>query len=304
MKHQLTRHAVKMLSPLMLCGLFVSAVAETERLSFENPEDVISINRKVGCSTVDGEPITYYWNGYAFSRVTGEPDRTLFRVEGMNVRACKTHEHPEYGIGYRQVSREIMLYLDPETNEVLSQWENPWTGETVDVLHVANDPVNMRAPSFANGPTGPARFRGHIEGDVFWSNITIPLWYSNPLAGAYQAQVGGTYHATEMFNFFGRVDDLTDPTNTTADIQIGWARVADWLPWMRMQGRPGVIYFHAAGTKLASWDDLPEVLKQEIDRHYPEYREAPPLDDARPNVTSWTYYRDVVEGRIEAPRRD
>jgi hypothetical protein len=284
--------------------LAASAAAEVERLNFDKPEDVVTMNRKIGCSTVDGEPITYYWNGYAFSRMRGEPDRRLFRVEGMNVRACSTVSHPEFGEGYRQVSREILLYLDPETNEILSTWDNPWTGETVNVLHVANDPVNMRNPSFPNGPSGPARFRGHVEGNVYWQTITVPLWYSNPLAGDFQSEVGGVYHATEMFNFIGDVASLTDPETTTADVQVGWVRQSDWLPWMKMSGRDGMIYFHTAGTKLASWDDLPQFFIDEIDRHYPEYREPPPLDDDRPNVTSWIYYRDVAAGRVEPPQRD
>lgn len=296
----------KMMLVMFLLALTGSAPAaeESGRLGFDNPDDVVTMNRKIGCSTVDGEPVVFYWHGDAYSRIRGERDRHLFRVEGMNIRACDTREHPEYGTGYRQVSREIMLYLDPDSGEVLSTWDNPWTGETVDVLHVANDPVNMRSPSFPNGPDGPAKFRGHVQGNVFWQNITIPLWYSNPLGGEFQAEIGGKYHATEMFNFFGRTEDLTDPETTTADVQVGWARLADWLPWMRMHGRDGLIYFHAAGSKLDSFDELPDVLIEEIDRHYPEYREPPPLDDDRSNVTSWSYFRDVMNGEVKAPDRD
>ncbi len=298
------RQALRIWLAAWLCGgLLAAAQAEPERLSFANPEDVIVMNRKIACSTVDGEPITYYWNGYAYSRMRGEPDRRLFRVEGMNVRACVTLSHPEYGTGYRMVSREILLYLDPDTREILATWDNPWTGETVEVLHVANDPVNMRNPSFPYGPNGPAQFRGHVEGEVYWQTVTVPLWYSNPLAGEFQAEAGGVYHATEMFNFIGHVASLTDPTTTTADVQVGWVRQSDWLPWMKMSGREGLIYFHTAGTKIARWDDLPQFFIDEIDRHYPDYREPPPLDDVRPNVTSWIYYRDVKAGRIEAPVR-
>ena len=294
-----------------LAGMSVAAAAlsaahaqDAEPLSFDDPDDVIAMNRKIACSTVDGEPITFYWNGYAYSRRQGEADRRLFRVEGMNVRACVEVEHPEYGTGYRLVSRELLLYLDPETNEILSTWDNPWTGETVDVLHVANDPVNSRAPSFPNGPRGPARFRGEIQGDDFWQTTTVPLFYPNPLGGDYEAEIGGTYHATEMFNFFGSVENLTDPETTTADAEVGWVRMSDWLPWMKMQGREGVIYFHTAGTKLESWDALPEFFKEEIAEHYPEYDQPPPLDDDRENVTSWIYYRDVMTGEVDAPERD
>lgn len=296
---------MKTLIAALGAGVFaVSAAAAQDPLSFDDPADVVEMNRKIACSTVDGEPVTFYWHGYAFSRRMGEPDRRLFRVEGMNVRTCGTVEHPEYGTGYRMVSRELLLYLDPETNEILSSWDNPWTGETVDVLHVANDPVNSRAPSFPNGPAGPATFRGSIQGDDFWQTATVPLWYPNPLASEFEAEIGGTYHATEMFNFFGNVSNLTDPDETTADVEVGWVRMSDWLPWMQMNGREGVIYFHTAGTKLESWDALPDFFKAEIAAHYPEYDSPPPVDDDRANVTSWTYYRDVARGEVEAPVRN
>ena len=81
-----------------------------------------------------------------------------FRVVGMNVRQCVTLDDPEKGEGYRMVSREIMLYLDPQSGEILRDWENPWTGEMVKVLHVANDPVNGR-PAF---PRGQKRERTEI----------------------------------------------------------------------------------------------------------------------------------------------
>lgn len=292
-----------LIAALGVSAVTAAAACAQERLSFDNPDDVITMNRKIGCSTVDGEPITFYWNGYAFSRRAGEPDRRLFRVEGMNVRACVTVEHPEYGTGYRLVSREILLYLDPETNEILSTWDNPWTGETVDVLHVANDPVNSRG-SFPNGPNGPAQWRGASMGNDFWQTTTVPLFYSNPLAGEFQDETGAVYHATEMFNFFGNVDDLTDPDTTTADVEVGWVRMSDWLPWMKMRGRDGLIYFHTAGTKLDSWDELPDFFQAEIARHYPEYTDPPSLDDDRPNVTSWTYYRDIAAGVVTPPARN
>ena len=55
-----------------------------------------------------------------------------------------------------------------------------------------------------------------------------------------------------------------------------------------MGDRDGVVIFHTAGLRLDSWDDLPDVMKNEIRDNYPTYVTAPPLDDARPNETSWT----------------
>jgi len=284
-------------------SLAAAATVNAGQLDTSDPEDVLTINRKIQCSTVDGEPITYWWHGDAYSRRQGERDRKLFLVEGMNVRACSTVEDPERGKGYKLVSREILLYKDAETGEPLAKWENPWTGETVDVLHVANDPVNFSSHVIGRGGQ-PISFRATIKGDRWWQTNTFPLFYPNPLAGDYQKEIGGTYHATEMFNFMGDVESLLDDELTTAEVQVGWVRMSDWLPWMMMGGREGVIYMHTAGRKLDSWDDMSDTMKQEIAEHYPEWTSPPPLDDDRRNETSWEYYKSISTGEKQAPERD
>ena len=79
--------------------------------------------------------------------------------------------------------------------------------------------------------------------------------------------------------------------------------MSDWLPWMKMGGREGVIYMHTAGRRLGGFNELPELLKTEIKTHYPEYSSPPPLDDARANMTSWKYYDAVKKGEAKAPKR-
>jgi len=232
----------------------------------------------------------------------GERDKHMFNVEGMNIRQCTSVSDPERGAGFKLVSREILLYKDPKTNEILKTWDNPWTGEEVEVMHVANDPVNFT--SYETGRDGkPAKFSGHFLGDGWHQTNTVPLFYPNPLASEFQSEIGGIYHATEMFNFFGDTDDLLDGSKNTAKVAVSWERMSDWLPWMKMAGRDGVIYMHTAGRKVASWDAMPDTMKNEIRSHYPEYVSAPPADDARKNVTSWEYYKSVKHGEVELPKR-
>ena len=256
--------------------------------------DSVQAYRRIQCSVQDGQPVVYGWTGRAYSRVPGEPDRLLFSVDGMNIRQCGTVNDPDKGAGFRLVSKEILLYRDPKTGEVLNEWDNPWTGETVRVLHVANDPVNQ-PPVFATGRGDrPFALPFQISGDQWWLTLTIPLFYDDPLGGEYQQYVGGKYHATEMFNFMGDTADLAANAGDTTNIRIGWVRVSGWLPWMEMSGRAGQIYFHTAGRKLESYDDLPDVMKDAIAANYPGYDAPPPLDDRRPNETSWTYFKKVI----------
>ncbi len=286
----------------LACAVLFAPSAFAGQLDLDNPDDAFTAARKTQCSTIDGEQVTWWWHGKAYSRRQGERDRHLFNVEGMNTRQRTTISDPMKGEGYKLVSREILLYKDPKTDEVLATWENPWTGETVDVLHVANDPVNFTA--YKIGRDGrPASFRGTIVGDKWWSTTTVPLWYPNVLASEFQKEIGGTYHATEMFNFMGDMESLLDTETTTAAAQVGWVRMSDWLPWMMMNGRDGVIYMHTAGVKLDSWDELSDTMKQEIAAHYPEYRTPPPADDDRRNETSWSYYKKIRDGERQAPQR-
>lgn len=280
---------------LVLGSAAVLAAGKAKPIDLGTPEGANLAARKIQCSANDNVPTIYYFHGEAFSRVPGERDRKLFDVEGYNVRQCVTVNDPVRGAGWRLVSRELLLYVDPTTGELLREWKNPWTGQTVKVLQTANDPVNQR-PVFPKAADGtPAKWPGTISGDTWWNTITVPLFYINPLGGEYQKNVGGYYHATEMFNFFGKVSELVDPKNVNPAIEVGWVRLADWLPWMEMSGRAGIIYIHAAGRKLDSYEQLPTVMRKAIETEYPEYRTPPSGDDSRENETSWTYFKKKVQ---------
>ena len=260
----------------------------------------LKAQRKITCSTIDDKPIVYWWYGRMYSRVQGEADRLLFRVEGMNIRACTSVTDPERGNGFKMVSRELLFYQDPVTGELMNEWKNPWTGETVEVLHVANDPVNWGSQFELDSKGQPFEMRNfNIHKDDWWDTSTIPLFYKNPLAGDFQEYVGGTYHATEMFNTTGSIADLTQDDKDTAKASIGWERISYWLPWMKMNGRDGIVYFHTFGKKIDSYDDLPESMKEEIKNNYPIYNRPPPTDDQRRNETSWTYFKKMLGGSVE-----
>ena len=260
-------------------------------LDLGKPGDTMQLWRKVQCSTVDGKPAVFHWSGKLYSRVEGERDRHLFNVEGMNIRQCGTFTDPAKGTGVRLVSREIMVYIDPKTGQKLQRWANPWSGKEVEVIEVANDPVNQ-------GPLFSTPMNLRETGGMFHYLIEVPLFYKNPLAGDWQEQVGNHYHAVEMFNFFFDKSDALDATKTELSrLTVSWVRIGPWLPWMEMGSRPGVVFVNASGDRVASIDELPPVLREEIANRHPEYVAPPALDDKRPNETSWTYFRRVMEQR-------
>lgn len=285
----------------MLLGGFVNT-AEARTLDPSDPDDALEIAKRFQCGAKKGDTAVFHFSGNIYSRVPGERDRLLFKGEGMNIRRCDFVEDPVRGSGYRIISREVLFYLDPKTGEVVDSWENPWTGETVDVMQVHNDPVN-NGPNYAltadgkPSPSGPRREHGPF---VFYQ-LEVPLFYTNPLAGDYQDFAGGKYHAMEIFDFAALKSELYDTANPTALPILGWVRISQWMPWMKMGSRSGIMVFNFMGGKLeGGFEELPDVIKNEIRENYPIYEDAPPLDDMRPNETTWTKFKMMEDARREA----
>ncbi len=290
---RLTRFIAPALASLI--GAY-SATTSAGQIDPDTPEGYLKLNRKIQCSLEDNSPQVFQWFGRAYARVPGERDKHLFNLDGMNIRQCVSVDDPERGKGYKMVSREIMLYLDPKTNEVLRTWENPWTDASNEVIHVANDPVNHT--NYVRGRDGKDQtFNLEDINGKYFMRFEVPLFYTNPLAGDYQKYVGGTYHATEIFDFNGDTDVLLDADQNVAYPVISWVRIAQWLPWMEMGSRSGLLYFNAMGRKLENYEQLSDTMKKEIEANYPEYTAPPPVSDTRRNETSWTYMKKIIDQR-------
>ncbi len=278
----------------LLCNLTLPASAGMETFSGRQAWEM---SRKAFCGTLEAGRTRYgVFRGRAYSRVPGEPDRHIFDILGVNTRQCATVQDAERGEGFRSVSREVMLYLDPKTGDVIDRWTNPWTGAEVEVVHVANDPVNMRAPMFDRNTRDIHLQR---DGQLFSWRSEFPLFYDNPLGGKYQRYVGGTYHAMEIFDNYYDVDEMLDPKRDITRSWVSWVRIAQWLPWMEMGNRPGIMIINATGSSTFDRSEIPEPLLSVLKDRYPGYFEPPPLDDHRPNETSWTVFRRHIDSKAK-----
>lgn len=284
---------------ITLSFLFVLSL-NAQVTTVEGKEAMI-IRQKSTCGTTEAGKTRYgMWEGRAYSRVPGEKDRHLFNLLGINTRQCRVEQDEVRGIGFKSVSREIMVYMDPETNEIMDIWKNPWTDEEVEVVHVANDPVNMRGVSWEKDKEGKSTAKTAYRhyGKIAATSYEIPLFYDNPLGGEFQAYVGGGYHAMEIFNTFYDAEEFTNPKiKSLGQSNISWSRAAQWLPWMLMGDRAGIMIFNATGYSTFDKNEIWPALKKILDERYPLYLTAPPIDDERPNETSWTVFKKHMEGK-------
>jgi hypothetical protein len=227
---------------------------------------------------LDGSEVVMTWTGEVYAVVPGERHRRLFGVVGMNVARCLRR-----GERWHLTSRELLYYLDPASGVPLHRWANPWTNEDLPVVHVANERVQ-------NELAGPTPLT--IADGTATVTFDIPLFYPNPLAGDPATRAldpNASYQAAELFAFAMPSESLAGPAPTVSRLWFTWHRFGPWLPWMGMHDRPGALLYSTRGRKLVAWEELPQVLRDEIATRVPRYRHAPTCVLPGKNETSWTY---------------
>ena len=92
-------------------------------------------------SNLDMKSTHYGWiEGIVMGVAPGGALKNICGFRGFGCNRLLPYDGPEYG--YRRVLREVVFYTDLETGEILKEMENPYTGEMVRVVPVANDPFN------------------------------------------------------------------------------------------------------------------------------------------------------------------
>ncbi|AFZ57210.1 DUF1838 domain-containing protein [Anabaena cylindrica FACHB-243] len=234
-------------------------------------------------SSLDSNESTFLvWTGKIYSFVPGEKRQLLFKIIGMSVSRCILTAEGRWDF----TSRELTYYLHPETDEILHKWENPWTGETVSVMHVANSPVQ-------------GKFKGKLPVQVEAENTTFIFdifpHYPNPLAEDPQFIEycpSPIYQAAELFKITVPSADLVNSELTSVtELQLSWDRIGQWLPWMKMGTRPGYLIYSATGSKVGGFTELPPLLQEEINTRVPLYKQAPNAFLEGEDMTSWLYFQ-------------
>ncbi len=258
----------------------------TKNLDLAQPADNLEAFIKMRCSLKDGDETTYYWSGTVYSFVPGERTVPLFGLEGCNIGKTIKIEG-----GYQFATRETAVYRDLKTNQILSKWYNPFIKDSVEVLTCWNDPVNQQfmLKGKSGGDWGvPYSKMGNgrvaMYSDVF-------LLYPSPLKKAEfpENTRSDNYQAAELFQFFLDEKELNSDQNSVYS-EVGWTRISDFLPWMRMADRPGYLVYQCRGYKIINGQQLPDDFKTYIETNHPEFLHAPEKFST-PNMTSWKYFK-------------
>jgi hypothetical protein len=192
--------------------------------------------------------------GKAMGVRPNEKVRKLFDVEGFSFVRTKKLEDGSY----RRMLREIVFYRDPVTGEIMKEWDNPYTGERVKVVPIANDPFNFTISEFIQGPPSygglqkaePTKIP-FLQNWEFGPNGTmllqtgIDMIYPNALQPDkwVRESSGVMNRVSEHFIYTVKREDVENPHLTHIPHIGAWSRVTPWLPWMLMGQAEGMINY-------------------------------------------------------------
>lgn len=243
---------------------------------------------RLRCSLDPNEQVITTWKGNVYLQIYQLPANHVFDVIGMNIARCLNHSKNQEII---LTTRETQLYVDINTSKKLITWTNPYTGNNVSVMHVANDPVQSIIS------TNDFTINGYLSSQ---NQVIIPtdinLFYPNPLFQNETLRYYSKekfYQAGEYFKFFTTLNQITNETlSQVNEMDFSWSRVSPILPWMNMSMlHNGTLIFSAQGTKVSSLTEIDQVLLEEIITRIPIYQNAPDCQLNATSETSWTYFK-------------
>ncbi|MBL8225730.1 MAG: DUF1838 family protein [Chromatiales bacterium] len=247
----------------------------------------------------------YFWfKGYVSAVQPGKKIVDLCGALGFG--AIRLNGLPDGNI--QRMCREIILYTDLRSGEVIDEWQNPLTSERVKVVHVDNDPFNYMIepffpapPSFgglnkeAPPPRIPFVLPWYQHGDWLEMETHIHLAYPSALQPDKwpRESAGPIAQVSEYFAHHVKAEDMQNEKLTTVDYRGTWNRITPWLPWMLMGQAPGHVQYNCF---MGTTTDLSQIFSRQVldvvDKRYAKYYEAPKVYTAERSLSSLERYAE------------
>ncbi|MEM1263279.1 MAG: DUF1838 family protein [Pseudomonadota bacterium] len=284
--------------------------AESIPLDFNNPRWNRDIIVKIQGNTNPERQKIGWYGGRVIGVRPGERNKHLFDFEGFSVARML----PLGDGNYRKVLREVGFYLDKESGAILETFQNPYTGERVNVVPIANDPFNFTYTEFYPDPPSygglnakrpprrPYLLNWREFGDRVLMNRDINLYYPSALKPDQwpRESPGPMTQVSEMFTYNFPKSQLQDASLSSIEHMGVWNRTTPWLPWMLMDQAPGQCVYVCDFSGRDDWQGIPQKIidaAAAIDRKYLEA----PTEDYGPSLSSLENYK-LTE--TPAPVRD
>lgn len=197
---------------------------------------------------------------------------------------------------------EAGYYTKFDSQEVLKRFENPFTGEMIDIFNFQLGPVirEYKPDEIIAMAYAPDPLPIEVIGDrVFVATQSIeqsPSFFTKeeyPI----EAGDGDISYLNSFMTWSAAYDDVVNPDIASAPSHIQIQNKLPWAPWMRMRGRQGGTSLRGFGAKIESVDALPKEIYKGFEKYVPEILEPNQWEESV--FETFDYMRFLEEQKSE-----
>lgn len=277
-------------------------------LDLTTPEgNVLAYARIQG--SLDPAVTRYGWYaGRVAATRPGEASRDLMGIIGLGaVRMLPLAG----GAGFQMLRKELGFFTDLASGAVIDEWDNPYTGERVEVVHLANPAINARIEPYrtqqglyeevaGSDRRQPFVLPWQVVGERAMFEQHAHVWARNPLDPAiWQRESSGAEIAiSDSTTFNVALADVQNPSLKKVESFGNWTHQRPWQSWMLMGQEPGFIQYNCFTGSAAGLDHVPEQIATLARERFPDFLQAP--TEIKPPESSLARY---MRTRKPAPPR-
>lgn len=229
-----------------------------------------------------------WYRGRIMGVAPGGAVRDLLGIKGMSSqRLQRLQDRP----GWSLLQKEVGFFFDLASDEVIDDWVNPYSGELVEVMHIANASVSreiepvVRESKFYDDPQKakdserPFLLPWRRAGDRLFVEQHVHFWARNPLDPAIwvRESSGPMIQVSDMMSFNVRASDVANPELTSLENWGSWVHVKPWQPWMLMGTAPGHCLYNCFTGSADRLEDIPADIVAAVSERFPDFLVPPKM---------------------------
>jgi len=205
-------------------------------------------------------------------------------------------------VTHRYKMHECALYTPFDEWDVLTTFQNPFTGETVDPMSYVIGPLEVEVTPEGSdtGPEAtikPIHMDWQVMDGTVWMPIQSEFSFANPISPEKwpKESSGPEVKWNSFILFSAALNDIENADLMKVRALNHYQENVTWAPWLEMQGRPGFSLSRGFGMKFLNMAEIPSEPLTLLQANVPEMFDLDSWQGTRNN------YRDFMKVRKPKP---
>lgn len=217
----------------------------------------------------DGRLVAEVTQGFVFALLPGGRPRLLWQSRGFQLSRYRR----DIDGAWTCRSNYFGTFADAATGAPILEWDNPFTKRRDTLKPTVYGPMDYvltPAGTLVN-PTPAQRAAALAERRVRrWTRLGDLVTILDELGPVDDAAKPPDL---DLVSLSARAGDLADASRASVPSQTAFGAVEPWREWMRMESRPGMLWWHLQGSKVDGLAQVPPDLQRAAEAARPGFLE-------------------------------